>query len=229
MAVSLKPAAIPLMDSGQELARCGELIIEFTEKTDRYGGGLSAAGAQIRNAGDCLAQAAASCRFKTGAEVVTDELRESATCLLESTVKLQTAKIEEEDEEISSLIGKWKTGFYRYFCVNQTSSAVHLNIGYFSESMMKHLGDTSVALEAAGAALQQRQAVQVIGQQLVRAGQELEQLSVALYAPTASELRECSQRCRKSADQMIKAGYNLQPKDSQVKPMSPGKSWLHGG
>jgi hypothetical protein len=108
MAASLKPAAIPLMDSGQELARCGELIIEFTEKTGRYGGSLSAAGAQIRNAGDCLAQAAASCRFKTGVELVTDELRESATCLLESTVKLQTAKIEEEDGDICSLIGKWK-------------------------------------------------------------------------------------------------------------------------
>lgn len=30
----------------------------------------------MRNCGDCLAQAAASCRFKTAAELVTDELRE---------------------------------------------------------------------------------------------------------------------------------------------------------
>ena len=41
-----------------------------------YGGSLSAAGASIRNCGDCVAQAAASCRFKTAAELVIDELRE---------------------------------------------------------------------------------------------------------------------------------------------------------
>ena len=100
---SLKPAAIPLMDSGKSyiytdrvsfisylratpsypkflagkaLARSGELLIDLTTALDIYGGSLSATGANIRNCGDCLAQAAASCRFKTAAELVTDELRE---------------------------------------------------------------------------------------------------------------------------------------------------------
>jgi hypothetical protein len=73
---SLKPAAMPLMDCGKALARSGELLIELTTSLDIYGGSLSAMGANVRNCGDCVAQAAASCRFKTGVELVTDELRE---------------------------------------------------------------------------------------------------------------------------------------------------------
>jgi len=38
---SLKPAAIPLMDSGKALARSGELLIDLTTKLDLYGGSLS--------------------------------------------------------------------------------------------------------------------------------------------------------------------------------------------
>ncbi len=64
------------MDSGKALARSGELLIDLTTSLDIYGGSLSAMGANVRNCGDCLAQAAASCRFKTGVELVTDELRE---------------------------------------------------------------------------------------------------------------------------------------------------------
>ena len=55
LSMSLKPAAMPLMDSGKALARSGELLIDMTQTMSLYGGGLSAAGAQIRNAGDCLA------------------------------------------------------------------------------------------------------------------------------------------------------------------------------
>ena len=86
-AKSLKPASTPLMDSGKAVARSGELLIDLTKALDLYGGALSAAGAQIRNSGDCLAQAAASCRFKTGLEIVIDEFREAATCLSEATDK----------------------------------------------------------------------------------------------------------------------------------------------
>jgi hypothetical protein len=88
---SLKPAAVPLMDAGKALARSGELLIELTTAMDIYGGSLSAVGAQVRNAGDSVAQAAASCRFKTGVELVTDELRESGTCLTEAVKKLELA------------------------------------------------------------------------------------------------------------------------------------------
>ena len=79
---SLKPAAIPLMDCGKALARSGELLIDLTTSLDIYGGSLSAMGANVRNCGDCLAQAAASCRFKTGVELVTDELREGERTIL---------------------------------------------------------------------------------------------------------------------------------------------------
>ena len=64
---------------GKALARSGELLVDLTNALDLYGGGLSATGASIRNCGDCLAQAAASCRFKTASELVIDELREGKT------------------------------------------------------------------------------------------------------------------------------------------------------
>jgi len=110
--MSLKPAAIPLMDAGKALARSGELLIEVTDKElGNYGGGLSAAGAQMRNAGDSIAQAAASCRFKTGAELVTDELREAATCLEEASSKMRLAVEEayaDKDERLAITIGMFE-------------------------------------------------------------------------------------------------------------------------
>lgn len=96
------------MDAGKALARSGELLIETTSVLDLYGGGLSAAGAQIRNAGDCVAQAAASCRFKTAAELVCDELREAATCLDEATEKMKLAVEEaraDDDMPLAKRIG----------------------------------------------------------------------------------------------------------------------------
>ncbi len=106
----LKPAALPLMDSGKAVARSGELLIDLTQNSLMlYGGGLSACGAQIRNAGDCLAQAAASCRFKTGAELVCDELREAATCLKEASDKAVLAVEEakaDEDATLEAHLGK---------------------------------------------------------------------------------------------------------------------------
>ena len=108
LSMSLKPLAIPLMDSGKALARSGELLIDTTEKLDLYGGALSAAGALIRNSGDNIAQAAASCRFKTGTELVCDELRQAATSLTESAEKLQLAVEEAEtdnDTKLSAALG----------------------------------------------------------------------------------------------------------------------------
>jgi hypothetical protein len=102
---ALKPAALPLMDSGKALARSGELLIDLTTALNLYGGALSAVGANIRNAGDCVAQAAASCRFKTGTELVCDELREAATCLTEASTKLKEA-VEEAVEDGQPDFGK---------------------------------------------------------------------------------------------------------------------------
>jgi hypothetical protein len=106
--MSLKPAAIPLMDSGKALARSGEFLIDVTTGLELYGGGLSAAGAAIRNAGDCVAQAAASCRFKTAGELVSDELREASTCLIEARDKLKLAVDEaksDNDDKLTAQIG----------------------------------------------------------------------------------------------------------------------------
>lgn len=93
------------MESGKALARAGEALIEVTStpEWDCYGGALSAAGAQVRNAGDALAQVGASCRFKTGLELVTDELREAATCLQQASDQLtravQEARMDENEED----------------------------------------------------------------------------------------------------------------------------------
>ena len=84
------------------------MLIDTTEKLDLYGGALSAAGALIRNSGDNIAQAAASCRFKTGTELVCDELRQAATSLTESAEKLQLAVEEAEtdnDTKLSAALG----------------------------------------------------------------------------------------------------------------------------
>ena len=101
---SLKPAAGPLMDAGKALARSGELLIDVTTALDLYGGALSATGAQVRNAGDALAQAAASLRFATALELVTDELREAGTCLQEASDKCTLAVAEAEQDDLVDLI-----------------------------------------------------------------------------------------------------------------------------
>jgi hypothetical protein len=106
--MSLKPAAVPLMDSGKALARSGELLIDLTSDLQLYGGALSASGALLRNAGDALAQAAALCRFKTGAELACDEIREAATCLNEAVDKLSQAKREalvDKDTNLAQALG----------------------------------------------------------------------------------------------------------------------------
>lgn len=101
---SLKPAAAPLMDAGKALARSGELLIDVTTALDLYGGALSATGAEVRNAGDAVAQAAASMRFKTALELVTDELREGGTCLQEASQKCQRAVQEAKQDELTDLV-----------------------------------------------------------------------------------------------------------------------------
>jgi hypothetical protein len=101
--VSLKSAAVPLLDAGKAFARAGELMIDMTTAMDLYGGALSSAGANIRNAGDNIAQAAASCRFKTAHELVIDEIREASSALLECSSKLQQAVDEANTDKNSAL------------------------------------------------------------------------------------------------------------------------------
>lgn len=94
------------MDSGKALARSGELLIDLTSDMNLYGGALSASGALIRNSGDAIAQAAALCRFKTGAELACDEIREAATCLTEASDKLKAAIQEATTDQDENLVTK---------------------------------------------------------------------------------------------------------------------------
>jgi hypothetical protein len=119
LSMSLKPAALPLMESGKALARSGEFLIDLTSALDLYGGALSAAGANIRNGGDSVAQAAASCRFKTGTELVCDELREAGTCLTEAAIKLKEAVVEADEDgqpDFAKRIGTYCTVLYCIPC-----------------------------------------------------------------------------------------------------------------
>lgn len=105
-----KPAALPLMEAGKAMATAGEMWVDLISSTDfansffgSGGGGdnnninnnnnkaLYACGVQLRNAGDALAQAAATGRFAYGMEMTSNELRESASCFQSATNLLQQA------------------------------------------------------------------------------------------------------------------------------------------
>ena len=202
------------MDAGKALARSGELLIDYTSAVELYGGGLSAAGAQIRNAGDSIAQAAASCRFKTGVELVTDELREAATCLDEAKSKLSLACEEAETDSDDDL----KTRIVNM--IGPTAAA-------------------SSALEAAGATILQRRPITEVGDQLVTAAEQFDALAAKIYelssttttATTATTLEDpatvSSQRMKYCSEQMKLAGQELQ--QGGPKPTAKtGKSWLKG-
>mmetsp|Transcript_9181 Transcript_9181/g.19010 ORF Transcript_9181/g.19010 Transcript_9181/m.19010 type:complete len:299 (+) Transcript_9181:61-957(+) len=202
LSMSLKPAAIPLMDSGKALARSGELLIDLTTKLDLYGGSLSATGASIRNCGDCLAQAAASCRFKTAAELVIDEMREGADCLREGRGKLSLAIEESKVDGDAVLMGR-------------------------IESMIGPMQSASGSLEEAGAAIMRREAVDVVGGLLMDCGEALGALAIAVEGldPESEEGKLSSQRMGYSSQQMILAGKELR---GEKKEKAVGKSWIKG-
>ena len=201
--MSLKPAAIPLLDSGKALARSGELLIDATTSLDLYGGGLSQAGASIRNSGDCVAQAAASCRFKTAAELVTDELREGATCLLEGASTHLKRAVEEaktdEDEAMEATIIE----------------------------MIPIMTKAAESLESSGAAILQRREVAETGKGLYECGEALEELAKCIrsVSPDVNEASESCDRMTFAALKMREAGDNLRGVE-KAKPK--GKAWLKG-
>jgi len=190
------------MDSGKALARSGELLIDLTTSLDLYGGSLSATGANIRNCGDCLAQAAASCRFKTAAELVIDELREGADCLREGGTKLSTAVKESEVDEEYELMGK-------------------------IEEMIAPTKRAAACLEEAGAAIMQRTSLDVVGKHLIDCGEAIAVLSMKVGAldPSSSEGTLAGERMLYASQQMIVAGKELTGEKVE-KPK--GKSWLKG-
>ena len=152
------------------MARSGELLIDLTTALDIYGGSLSATGANIRNCGDCLAQAAASCRFKTAAELVIDELREGSDCLKEGCDRLPRA-IEESEVDGDKLLMERMDG------------------------MIAPLRQAAISLEKAGVSIMQRESVGVAGQHLISCGESLELLSarVGSLDPTNGDATLSSQ------------------------------------
>jgi hypothetical protein len=208
VSISLKPASTPLMDSGKALARSGELLIDMTQKLNLYGGGLSAAGAQIRNAGDCLAQAAASCRFKTGTELVLDELREAATCFQEASVKCKLATEEAQADDNISL---------EDLLVN----------------MIGPMAAASQSLEAAGAGIMMRAPLKEIGSKFTESAVYLEAIAFAIHqiaqtTTTAEPTEEgvlSFQRMMVAAEKIKLAGVMLQGNE---KTQPEGKAWLKG-
>lgn len=203
----LKPAAIPLMDSGKALARSGELLIDLTTSLDMYGGSLSAAGASIRNCGDCIAQAAASCRFKTASELVIDELREGAECLREGSTKLSSAITESE--------------------LDNTADAIRL-----ASTIKEMIGPTiqaATSLEEAGACAMRQESVVEVGRHLNSCGE-----SLAYLAETIRKLDQSNEagslsatRMDYASEKMMEAGRALTNEvDKREKPK--GKSWIKG-
>jgi len=169
---------------------------------DLYGGSLSATGASIRNCGDCIAQAAATCRFKTAAELVIDELREGATCLSEGGDKLSLAVKESEVDGDTALM----------------------------ESIANMIAPTKQAamcLEQAGASIMQRESVDVAANHLISCAKALELLAinVELLDPSSSEGKLSAQRMLYASQQMNMAGREL---IGEVKEKPKGKSWLKG-
>lgn len=190
------------MDSGKALARSGELLIDLTTSLDLYGGSLSATGANIRNCGDCIAQAAASCRFKTAAELVTDELREGADCLREGGDKLSRAVKESEVDGDLPLMTK-------------------------VEDMIGPTKRAASCLEEAGASILRRERVDAVGRHLISCGEAIGSLSarVGVLDPKSKEGKLSSQRMLFASQQMIVAGKELTG-EKEEKPK--GKSWIKG-
>eukprot|EP01082_Thalassiosira_pseudonana_P012318 g11055.t1 g11055 contig48:45134-45895(-) len=188
--------------TGKALARSGELLIDVTTSLNLYGGSLSAAGASIRNSGDCLAQAAASCRFKTAAELVIDELREGADCLREGSDKLSLAVKESEVDGDTVLMGT-------------------------IESMILPMGEAASWLEEAGASIMQGQKVGVVGDKLISCGESLQLLAMLVKSldPTSAGGELSSQRMVYASEQMILAGNELK---GEKKEKAKGKSWIKG-
>ena len=199
---TVHPSPFRLISSGKALARSGELLIDLTTTLSLYGGSLSATGACIRNCGDCLAQAAASCRFKTAVELVIDELREGADCLREGGEKLGSAVKESEVDGDSVLMNK-----------------IHDMIG----PMM----NAALYLEETGASILRKESVNEVGQQLISCGDALEALAIAVgeLDPSSAEGKLSSQRMVYASQQMILAGKELR---GEKRETGKGKSWIKG-
>ena len=169
---------------------------------DSYGGGLSAAGANIRNAGDCVAQAAASCRFKTAAELVCDEMREAATCLLEAVDDLKKGVDDANVDDNKELSGQ-------------------------IEALIPSMQSSGTNLEKAGEGILKRTNLVEIGESLFQTGVNLDALALGIknVNPDLQETTDSCGRLLYAAEKMKEAGNNLKGIQKEKKK---GKGWLKG-
>ena len=210
---SLKPAAVPLLDAGKALARSGELLIEYTSTSENklYGGGLSSAGASIRNAGDCVAQAAASTRFKTATELVCDELREAGTCLLEGSNDQLSKGVDDANvDENASL-----------------SSRI--------ENLIPFMTCVGTQLEMAGEKIMKKESVENIGGCLVDGGECLYTVAMGIQKLGDDEMNDNNKAvtaAKESCNRMLYAAEKMKEAGNNLKGVQPekksGKAWLRG-
>lgn len=141
--------------------------------------------------------------MKTATELVIDELREGADCLREGRDKLVRAVEESAVDGDGVLVDK----------INK---------------MIGPMGQASVWLEEVGAAILQKEALDVIAGHLISTGEALLVLSMTVEVlDEASEDGKLSaQRMVYASEQMILAGNEL--KGEQKKPMGKGKAWIKG-
>lgn len=149
-----------------------------------------------------MAQAAASCRFKTAAELVCDEIREGATCLIEAVDHLKKGMDDAEVDDLLELKGQIK-------------------------DMVPSMLEAGTTLESAGAGILKRETVVEIGGKMVKCGDNLEVLAMGIQklSPELEETKVSGQRMLYAAEKMREAGNNLmgvQPKKKK------GKGWLKG-
>jgi hypothetical protein len=107
------------------------------------------------------------------------------------------------------------------------------------ESMIGPVANSSLSLEAAGAALMRKQSLVSVGRHLVTTSRELQLLSEALSAladqdSDPAQQAIMAQRCQYASEQMLLAGKTLLPKAvlqemglwSPPSATTVGKSWL---
>uniref|UniRef100_A0A7S4UHI9 Uncharacterized protein n=1 Tax=Ditylum brightwellii TaxID=49249 RepID=A0A7S4UHI9_9STRA len=105
-----------------------------------------------------------------------------------------------------------------------TSSHTHAS----TESTVNPMESSSIALEAAGASIQQRRPIADVGEELYKCACSLEQLAMAIqqFDVDAKEPKECSTRMMFASTKMKEAGDELRGKKDKPKPK--GKSWIKG-
>lgn len=177
----------------------------------------------MRNAGDYLAQAAASMRFKTGMELVISEIREAGDCLLDAALKMNLA-VEEIAVSSKNISDDDDDGMQL-----QARRAPHL--GQCVQQSVEPLQRCGEALEATGAAIMQRRTVEDVGSILELGANAMSDL-VCILEDLARDSGDengvvSAQRLGYAALKMKEASDLLM--DTVPVEKTKGKSWLKGG